>query len=191
MDTPEALPVIGSVEREFGVAGHDASHIRIRSAVGDEPGADWVFQDIVRSRGESVAFAFFGAEHVIVGLVLPPGRRECGGGVFSEEGSGEALVGVGGATEPEQMDVVGHEHVRRADEPVTGAGMEQREPPVLMEGLGQPARGAAVDGVGPEDGSERLIMRRRKSGEVTARSRERGASGGIEIGGNRMGRRGS
>ncbi len=56
---------------EIGIAGYDCAAIRPGSGGGCQLGADGVLQDVIAGRGEGSSAAFFLAQDVVVGLMLP------------------------------------------------------------------------------------------------------------------------
>jgi len=71
--------------------------------------------------------------------------------MLAEKFHREALIG--GCvveTEPDEMGVVGHEHVGGAGEVPASAGVEERELPRVVKRGGKPASRAVVEGRRPE-----------------------------------------
>lgn len=113
---------------------------------------DGVFEEVMGDGLEGTVFAFGCGENVVVRLALRVGGREGGAEVFAEKFDGDALVGAQFVeTEPEQVRVIGHEHVGGAGDGVAGASVEQRELPRVMESGGEPAGGAVFERERPVD----------------------------------------
>ena len=92
VNSPEALPVVGGTNVEFGVAGDAAAEVSVVPKVSGELGADGVLEEVMGSRLQGAALALGFAQHTIVRLFLPIVGRERGAQVPAEKFDGEALV---------------------------------------------------------------------------------------------------
>ena len=91
------------------------------------------------------------AQHAVVSLLLPVVRSQRGAQMLAEKFHREALLGgFFVETEPDEMGVVGHQHIGGAGEVPAGAGVEERELPRVVKRGGKPASRAVVEGGRPE-----------------------------------------
>ena len=70
------------------------------------------------------------------------------------------------------MRVIGHQHVGRAGESVARAGVEQGEPPRVVERGREPAGRTVVDGEGPVNEGVGAVVLGWEAGEVAAGRRD-------------------
>ena len=152
MRTPEELPVVFATHVEVRITGEASAGEGVVLPAGGEPAAHGIVEDILGGELERAAFALGFAEDVVVGLALPVGRREKGTEVLAEKFDRDVLVGgFFVETEPEQMNVVGHQHIGGTGERIAGAGVKEHEFPRVVERRSPPTRGTVFEGERPVD----------------------------------------
>jgi hypothetical protein len=84
----------------------------------DESSAHRVLPDIFAGRLKAIAFTLFLPEQMIMGLFLPGGRE-----VFSKKLSGTLLIGAFLAADQDKMQMIRHEPVGGAGQPMAATHM--------------------------------------------------------------------
>jgi len=79
--------------------------------------------------------------------------------VFPEEFNGVPLVALNGQSDPDEMQVVGHQAIGGAKKPFARAGVELEFAKLLVKTVVQPAGNAGQHGHGPMNRGEGLIAR--------------------------------
>ena len=84
-----------------------------------------IFKDVMANAGKRIAAAFLFLQHMVVGLMLEFLRRKSRFEVRTQESHAVALVGIRAQTHPDQMPVVGHQAISRAEQPFPCGGVQQ------------------------------------------------------------------
>src|SRR5664279_5829625 len=114
--------------------------MRIVLPLYDDTGSDWVLENIVRDCEKRVAVTFMRAKDVFKRLMLPVGGCQVGAQLLAQEFDRDSLVGAGLLeAEPQQVHVVGHEHVGGTGQGIAMTGVQEDQLPALMEGRREPA----------------------------------------------------
>ena len=87
-------------------------------------GADGIRQDVKADSGERALFSFFIPQDVVVGLRLKVMRTQRRAEMFAQKLHAVALVRIKAKPHPEQVDVVWHQAIGRADQAFTACGMK-------------------------------------------------------------------
>ena len=108
---------------------------------------DWILQDVLDGGRQCLGSVLVFLQDVIVALLLQF-RGVAGENVIeltTEKASRPQLVGILRATSPEEMEVVRHDGIGRAEQTVPGARMKQGFPDSRVHLLVEPATAALVD----------------------------------------------
>ena len=89
--------------------------------------------------------------------------------MFAEKAHGVLLVGEGAKTHPQQVHVIRHQDIGRADEALTGGGVQEQFAEMEMEQVVQPAGGASFQSESPVDHGKAAINFRRQPGKMVHR----------------------
>ena len=112
--------------------------------------AAWIVQNVEAGFFKRPAQPVFVPQHAVVRLFLklkfnsaPGTHRQFQGKMFAKKLHRIALVAVHAHSHPDQVKMVWHEDVSRAEQPLAGGGMKQQFAEMQMESFIQPAGGAA------------------------------------------------
>ena len=112
---PELWPEIFIQRMQIGITRHDGSAERPDFQFFYQSGADRICQDVETDFGEGVPFPFFLAQDVVVSLMLKAVRMQRHAEMFAQEFHAVPMVGIAVQSHPEQMNVVGHQAIGRAE----------------------------------------------------------------------------
>lgn len=117
-----------------------------------------ILQNVITSAGEGVVPAFIFFEYVIMRLVLELLRGELGFKVRSEEGHAVQLIGVETQSHPDEMQMIVHQAIRRAEQALAHSGVQQQFAKHGVKSFVQPTAMSVRDGQRPVNDSVTLII---------------------------------
>ena len=169
-----------------GITGHDCPAKGPRHGFLYQFGADRIREDVKADFGKGVPFPFFFAQDVIMCLMLKAMRSQRRSEMFAQEFHAIALVRIQTQPHPEQVDVVGHQAINRAEQTFTGGGVKHDFSELRMKPFVQPAHAAQSNGHCPVDDRVTLIIFAGQSREEKAAVRALagkafGSGGGFAI----------
>jgi hypothetical protein len=117
-----------------------------------------IVDDVEADFGEGVTFTLFGSQDVIMRLVLKTVRTQLGREVLAKKLHAVLLVGFAPHAHPDQMNVIRHQAVGRAEKPLARGGVEHDFAKAFMERVAQPSCAAIGSGHGPVNYCVSLVV---------------------------------
>lgn len=127
-----------------------------------------IINDVKADFGEGIALALFGSKDVIMRLVLEAVRAQLGREVFAQKFHSILLIRVVPQPHPDQMNVVRHQAVGRAEKTLARGGVEHDFAKAGMKCVTQPARAALGNGHRPMDDRVGLVIFPREALQIEA-----------------------
>lgn len=151
---------------QFRVAGQDGAVERPFAGGLHEFGARRVGEDVMAHGGEGVAATFLLFQNVIVRLMLKPLRGQQRFEMRTQERHAVALVGVRAQPHPDQMQMIRHEAIRRAEQTLARGGVQHEFAKRGVKRFAQPAASSVRDGKRPVNHCVTLIILARQARKI-------------------------
>ena len=129
-------------------------------------GPQGVFQDVIADSDKRVPSPLFFLEHVIVRLMLEFLLQNPGFEMRSQESHAIQLIGIQAQHHPNQVQMVGHETIRRAQESLARGGVQHQFAKRGMKSLVEPAFSSVGDGKRPVYRCVTLVVFARKARQI-------------------------
>jgi hypothetical protein len=168
IEFPKPRPEIGLQWMQRRIAGHDCTCESPFQRTLHQSRAKWVRQNITAHCCKGIAAALFPAQHMVMGLVLEPVRTQRRAEMLSQEFHAESLIGIEPETHPNDMDMIRHEAVNRAEQPFASRGVEHHFAEAGMKTVGEPSLPAKRNGQAPVDGGVSLVIFARQTRQIKA-----------------------
>ena len=153
---------------QLGIAGHKRAAIWPQPGFVYQFGAAGIRQNLKTDFGERSALSLFLAQTVVVGLMLKTMRAQRRGKVFAQELHPVALVGIKTQSHPQQVNMVGHQAIRRAEQPFARGGVKHDFAELRMKQFVEPAGAAQCNRHRPVDDRVALIIFAVQTREIKA-----------------------
>jgi hypothetical protein len=108
-----------------GIARHNGATISPCLWSCHQPGADRIVQNIETDFCESPVFPFFLTQDMVVGLGLQPMGKQPRLELRAQKRHSISLVRIAAQAQPEQMNVVGHQTISWAKQPLASGNVKQ------------------------------------------------------------------
>ncbi len=125
-----------------------------------------ILVNVVADPDKRVSLSIILFQHMIVRLMLKLQRREFRPEVSPQKYHGVALMGIQTQAHPDQMQMIRHQAVSRAEQPFAGGGMKHHFAKRSMKCFVQPARATAGNGERPVDHGVALIVFTRETRQI-------------------------
>jgi hypothetical protein len=163
MDPPELRPEIFIRRIQLRIARNHATGVGPGFCFRDQSSPRRICRDIKTDFRQSVPLPLFFPQHFILRLGLKLCGRQLRLHVSAEKSHAINLIGVVPQTQPDQMQVVGHQAVNRAKQFLARSRVQQQFAKPLMKVRGQPTFRPVENRQGPEHSGVGLIMFARQS----------------------------
>jgi len=156
VEFPEQRPEFFFQRMQFWIAGHNRSRERPILRVLDQFGDARVVNDVKANLAKRLLPPLFLAQDMVVRLVLKAMRSEQFPDMLAQKLHAVPLVGIAPQPHPDQMNVIGHQAVGRAEQAFSCGSMKHDLSKLRVEKIVKPA--CAAQGHRPRPVNDRVAL---------------------------------